>query len=733
MNCTKQVLKTLALGLVLLAGSAFAALPSTTVTVSQMAAVDSSTAGFCRITADTTWTADNYYLMDGIVIVEDGVTLTIEPGTIIRGKNSAAVVGSATEFRPGMLIVSRGGKLIANGTAEQPIIFTDEWDNHFPWQNNGTSGTSVERTWNYRTGGTVWSEKLNESYDYGAIGDLHGVWGGVVLCGKAYVNNDGQNLGAATWTVEGMATSDTFLGGGTDDDDSSGELSYVQIRYGGSVVKDGGEINGLTMYGVGRGTKIHHVEVYNNQDDGFEWFGGTVASKYLVGWGMGDDIFDSDAGFRGKNQFLFGVQRDLGGSKIESGAGDKGLEMDGFEKNFNSSTNLLSASLWANLTVIGNNSQGTAAADANRNMGIIVRDNSSPRIYNSIVMDFDDLAVLIENRTGSDTVAGNGITASAAERFSTLLMPNAMHNDRGQEYFYGDGALTDDVRACIRGTTFWHIPGGLTDTVTAGGSAWTTKYKWVKAAVGDGKGPYVSAGAMAYAGWTAEDNWNTDASFETSDNMPIKARTLVPYTKPASIGSHAMAIDPRASAVSEASALVVPDAWLTPVRFVGAFPADKNWAKTWTTVGSMGVFSDDDASGATEVTVGGLSTLAATAPAGGGTVVTNTIVSTVTVTNGVNGIVYEDNGSVVAGTELNMVEANDISVTPVLNYTIAAAGTYQLQTCTDLGVADWGVVKTIRVTADQIPQNGLPVALSDIDTSAEGPSASRFYRLVKTN
>jgi len=729
MNCTKQVLKTLALGLVLLAGTAFAALPSTTVTVSTMAGVESSAVGIYRITSDTTWTSDNYYLMDGVVVVEDGVTLTIEPGTIIRGKNSDAVVGSATEFRPGVLIVSRGGKLIANGTADQPIIFTDQWDNHFPWQNNGTSGTSVSRTWNYRNNGTTWVSK-SDTYNYGSIGDLHGVWGGIVLCGKAYVNNDGMALGSATWTVEGMATADTFIGGGTDDDDSSGELSYVQIRYGGSVLKDGGEINGLTMYGVGRGTKIHHVEVYNNQDDGFEWFGGTVASKYLVGWGMGDDIFDSDAGFRGKNQFLLGVQRDLGGGKIESGAGDKGLEMDGFEKNFNSSTNLLSASLWANLTVIGNNSTGTGN-DANRNMGIIVRDNASPRIYNSIVMDFDDLSALIENRTGSDTVTGNGITANAAERFGTLLMPNAMHNDRGQDYFYGDGALADDVHACIRGTTFWHVPGGLTDTVTAGGSAWTTKYKWIKAAVGDGKGPYVSTGANAYSGWTAVENWNTDSTAETSANMPIKARTLVPYTKTASSGSHAMAIDPRASGVSEASALVVPDAWLTPVRFVGAFPADKNWAKTWTTIGSMGVFSDDDASGATEVTVGGLSTLAATTPAGG--TVTNTIVSTVTVTNGVNGIVYENNGSAVAGTEANMVAANDISVTPVLNYTIAAAGTYQLQTCTDLSVADWGVVKTIRVSADQIPQGGLSVALSDIDASAEGPSASRFYRLVKTN
>ena len=332
-----------------------------------------------RLAGDTTWTSNNTYRMMGIILVPNGVTLTIEPGTVIRGANerTIALASSTTDakYRPGMLIVEKGGKLYARGTAQNPICFTDEWDNHFAWK--GQTGTSVTRTYQYRKGSDNTDVTITTNYNYGAVGNLHGVWGGIVLCGKAFMNNDGSDatLGTMTFAVEGTSASWGINGGGNDDDDSSGVLTYVQIRYGGSLVGDGKEINGLTMYGVGRGTVINHIEVFNNQDDCMEWFGGTVEAKYLIGWGAGDDIFDSDCGFRGKNQFLFGVQRDLGGFKHESGASDKGMEMDGFEKA--NGQFLYSASQWNNVTLIGN--QYTKIGSSRyRDIAISMRDNVSP-------------------------------------------------------------------------------------------------------------------------------------------------------------------------------------------------------------------------------------------------------------------------------------------------------------------------------------------------------------------
>ena len=280
------------------------------------------------------WTADNEYLLKGTILVGNGAELHIEAGTVIRGANEVTTKAAYNvDYRPGSLIVERGGKIFANGTAEKPIVMTDEWDNHFPWKNQW--GSSVTRTWMYRNGSNVHDPqqpdiRLRQNREPPRrVGRT-----GVVR--QAFVNWDSADvadLGTVTINVEGVDSGLGIAGGGNDDDDSSGVVKYVQIRYGGAITtQDGKEINGLTLYGVGRGTELHHIEVYNNQDDGIEWFGGTVNAKHLVVWGAGDDTFDSDAGFRGKNQFLFGVQRNLSGSKIESGCSDKGMEMDGFEK-----------------------------------------------------------------------------------------------------------------------------------------------------------------------------------------------------------------------------------------------------------------------------------------------------------------------------------------------------------------------------------------------------------------
>jgi len=731
-----------------------------------------------RITSSQTWTADNEYKLDGLITIGSGVTLTIQPGTVIRGMNA---YNTGELYRPGTLIVEKGGKLIANGTASNPIVFTDEWDDHFPWK-TGVAGTAKTRTYMYQKGAGNWLT-LNQTYDYGRIGDLHGVWGGVVVCGKALLNYD-QNgtaspFGEATITVEGTSSTLGLNGGGTDDNDSSGEISYVQIRYGGSVLTDGGEINGLTMYGVGRGTKLHHIEVYNNQDDMFEFFGGCVNSKYLVAWGAGDDLFDSDNGYRGKNQFLFGVQRDMDGAKVESGASDKGMEMDGGEKGTAAMVQLFSASVWANITLIGDQFTSPAAsASTTRNIAISMRDNASPRIYNSIFMDFSSVATMIENREADAAWTVNGITLSPSRRFATAStaanLPASTYNGgalagmdaaAARNYLYGDGVLADDYQACIRGCYFWNFnkdnvgasSDGRYPTVT--GSSWTTTYPWTSSGVGSG--PYVSGSAdTAYQGWTSSANrninqWNKNTSGETvtadtSNMMPIQYRHRVSQTRTATTAFNLSHVNPCAANTAVSNATAVADAWLTPVRFMGAFASDKNWAKGWTTIGTLkskdaanadifGVFGATSLASALvvegDVVVGGS---VSAAPAGGSTTyITNTVTEHVTntvttvITNGVNGIVYQDTSTAVVDGGNNSVAAAGLQTSPVVTYHLTSAGTYQLQTTPSLTTPEWTIVKTFTVAS---ASEGSPVTVNLTDIIGETPpngGDSRFYKLLK--
>ena len=684
-----------------------------------------------------------------MILVRDGATLNIQPGTIIRGVNAYR---TGDQYRPGMLIVMRGGKIVANGTASAPICMTDEWDSNFPWF--GVSGTNtVQDSWWYWTGAPTRVDKIAQSYDYGKLGDHHGAWGGLVLCGKAFVNWDAcPTLGSGTVAVEGLDDDLGVQGGGSDDDDSSGEVSYLQIRYGGYVLKSTKEINGMTFYAVGRGTKVHHVEVYNNIDDAFEWFGGTVNAKYLVAWGTGDDIFDSDCGFRGKNQFLFGVQRDMLGSGVESGVSDKGMEIDGFEGgssggDTSGASYLYPCSLWANVTLVGiqyttaKASNGTST-HYNRNVAFSMRDNASPRIYNSIAMDFGSTATLIENRTGSDLVGDLNVANRFADVPAAAHFPNVTYNGGATagmssssvlNYLYGDGALADDKQAAIRGTLFFNCPQGLVYTASTGGtgSGFATFFNWVGPLYA--KGPWVSTGAYPYGGFTNWYNFNMDYSgLSSSDYMPIKSRLRYLRTTAAiSGGSYVVTnIDPRASNDAVYSAVAVPDQWITPVRFAGAFSPSNNWAKGWTTIDSLGALA---AAPSGDVTSGG----SVSAPLSGTvTYVTNTVTTTTyvtntvtqVVTNGVNGIVYQNNGSVISGTS---VAAAALTTSPVVTYSITSAGTYQLQYTASLSPASWTAVKTFTV-ASASAGSPVTVNLTDIiGLTPEHAGDSAFYRLIK--
>lgn len=207
------------------------------------------------------------YTLKGWVYIADGSTLTIEPGTIIKGDKQTKAA----------LITEPGGKLIAKGTQTEPIVFTSEQ----------------------------------------AAGSRRpGDWGGIILCGKAPNNN-----GVLAQQIEGGPRTKH---GGTDANDNSGVLEYVRIEFAGYPFEKDKEINGLTLGSVGAGTIIDHVQVSYSNDDSYEWFGGTVNCKYLIAYRGWDDDFDTDNGFSGKVQFGLSV-RD---SKIADTSQSNGFESD---------------------------------------------------------------------------------------------------------------------------------------------------------------------------------------------------------------------------------------------------------------------------------------------------------------------------------------------------------------------------------------------------------------------
>ncbi len=241
-----------------------------------------------EILANTTWTNDKIYQLSNKVIVQSGVTLTIEPGTIIKGEEGEQSLASA-------LIIANGGKIIAEGTSTQPIIFTSVLDDIQIGETVGTNLNASDR----------------------------GLWGGLILLGKAPVSVSGTDTEGQIEGVPADIPNTTY--GGTDATDNSGILRYISIRHGGIRVSDGNEINGLTLGGVGSGTIIENVEVVSNLDDGIECFGGTVNLKNVVIGYCGDDALDLDQNYAGTVDNIIIVQ------DSDSGETDFALEFDGPE------------------------------------------------------------------------------------------------------------------------------------------------------------------------------------------------------------------------------------------------------------------------------------------------------------------------------------------------------------------------------------------------------------------
>jgi hypothetical protein len=306
------------------------------------------------ITTNTTWTNNNVYLLTGnFIYVDSLVTLTIEPGTVIRATGNAA------------LIIGRGAKINAVGTPSQPIVFTS----------NAPTG----------------------SRDYGD-------WGGVVICGAAK-NNIPTSPNALCEGGIGNLTTHKGIHGGTNNADNSGVMQYVRIEYAGIAL--GGpnsELNGLSLYSVGSQTTIDHIQVSYSGDDSFECFGGAQDMKYLVCFHGWDDDLDTDNGYSGRVQFAY-VVRD---SRYADQSGSNGFESDN-----DASGDLLTPKTkvtYSNVTIIGPNWTGNPdSTNALFKRGAHIRRNSGASIYNSIIIGYPAAGLLLDGRKTSANYCGDTV------------------------------------------------------------------------------------------------------------------------------------------------------------------------------------------------------------------------------------------------------------------------------------------------------------------------------------
>lgn len=300
-----------------------------------------------EIKEDMTLTYPNTYNLRGFVYVTDGATLTIEPGVVIKGEKASKAT----------LIVERGGKLIAEGTKERPIVFT-----------------SAQAPGNRKPGD----------------------WGGIILLGKAK-NNKGEQ------TIEGGVRSQH---GGNDNADNSGILKYVRCEFAGIEYSVDNEINAITFGSVGSGTTVDYVQVSYSGDDSYEWFGGTVNCKHLVALRTWDDDFDTDNGFSGKLQFLAALRDPKIGDKSAS---------NGFESDNCSDAATIepyTSCVFSNVSLFGpvvdpanyTDEAGVNGSntDAHFQAAMHLRRNTQLRVFNSVFAGFP-LGLIIENDKNSTT------------------------------------------------------------------------------------------------------------------------------------------------------------------------------------------------------------------------------------------------------------------------------------------------------------------------------------------
>lgn len=291
--------------------------------------------------------ASTKYLIKGQVFVRDGRTLTIEAGTVIMGDKATK----------GTLIIDRGARIIANGTAARPIVFTSALP----------VGTRDR-----------------------------GDWGGLIILGRASVN-------VADQSIEGITPSVTY--GGTVDNDNSGSLSFVRVEFAGIELTPNNETNSITLGGVGSGTVMNNCQVSFGGDDGFEWFGGSVNGKNLIAFGCWDDSFDIDFGYSGKLQFLL----DIRNASYADQSGSNGIECDTNANDLVPTQGTLTNGTISNYTSVGPRATATQGINANFQHAVDLRRRTAISIGNSVMMGYPRGIRMSTQSVYDNYLAGTGV------------------------------------------------------------------------------------------------------------------------------------------------------------------------------------------------------------------------------------------------------------------------------------------------------------------------------------
>ena len=459
------------------------------------------------LTQNQRWTRDRVYILANNVIVPNNITLTIEPGTLVRAERNSRAQGTGgdkalTPADPGALVVARGGKLIAAGTADAPIIFTSIDDVNVPggaatvppFENKGvtadgviiingqrilrtgyTTSSGVAGTAQYTISGgalvtaaggaknysTTWAT-TDSAFSHDAQ------WGGIVLCGKttlvrgyasgenartSSINEPTINTSTGALTgdqkgvqlVEGMAGFPLYSWGGGDAElDDSGTLRFISNRYGGYIIALDTELNAFSGYGVGRNTTMEFLEAINNADDDFEFWGGDVNVRYSLSTFCGDDGLDTDQGYIGVVQYFVQLQNDvIGTDGVSVSTRDSKNLGDSLTENdgpeSNNSAVPYSTYTLANATLIGRGYGAASYASSANFTGPNFKDNAGCRTYNSLIMDNPQGAVLIMDRVTS--LSDNSFSSAGNSSI------NRYAGTRGSGGFDGAGRASDLVTA----------------------------------------------------------------------------------------------------------------------------------------------------------------------------------------------------------------------------------------------------------------------------------------------
>lgn len=356
------------------------------------------------IDSNMTLTADEVWELEGLVYVESGVTLTVEPGTEIKSISKSA------------LIVKPGGKLMAEGTVTEPIIFTSKEDS----PNKGD-------------------------------------WAGIVIMGNAPVSTESGDLPFEA------NPEDVF--GGDDASDNSGTLKYVRIEYAGWEVAPEKELNGLTLGGVGSGTELSYIHVHEGQDDGIEWFGGTVNSDHLLVTNQGDDGFDIDVGYAGTSQYMLNIQDDESNSGIE--AGDKAYGGKNTIAN------------WSNITLVDN--------DEDKDATINIKDN--------VQINLDKIVMIGQSSPKGLKVSGDISTSLLADGTSSIT--NAFYDGSFTDVTVLDSALAETpVDAADEDSPTW------ANVFTRTDAALDEKYAPVQPSIQAAEAGAIVGNDIWYEGWS---------------------------------------------------------------------------------------------------------------------------------------------------------------------------------------------------------------------------------------